>query len=171
MYTIFTNRYYILEFLLKKNKLEYIYSEKGSYAEEFCINKNLNFSTYSNKKDSFKLLNNSLNEKIILNGYKYIIPKKILIKFKYQPINIHPSLLPLYAGQKVVKKIYQDKPKYIGATVHKVIEKVDSGQILSQVKEPFGIKSKIIFLYHALFKLELKAFKNYFRESEKVNLK
>ena len=171
MYTIFTNRSYILEFLLKKNKLDHIYCEKGSYAEDFCISKNLNFSNYSNKKDSFKLLNKTLSKKIILNGYKYIIPRKILVKFRYKPINIHPSLLPLYPGQKIVKNIYQDKPKYIGATVHKVIEKVDSGQILSQAKEPFGRKSKIIYLYQDLFKLELRAFKKYFRENEKVNLK
>ena len=170
MYIIFTNRSYILEFLSKKNKLDHIYCEKGSYAEDFCIRKNLNFSEYSNKKDSFKLLHKSLNKKIIFNGYKYILPNKILIKFKYKPINIHPSLLPLYPGQKVVKKMYQDKPKYIGATVHEVEAKVDSGPILSQAKELFGVKPKIIYLYLALFKLELKAFKKYFRESEKVNL-
>ena len=79
-------------------------------------------------------------------------------------------MLPLYPGQKVVKKMYQDKPKYIGATVHEVEAKVDSGPILSQTKELFGIKPKIIYLYLALFKLEFKAFKKYFRESEKVNL-
>ena len=98
MYIIFTNRSYILEFLSKKNKLDHIYCEKGSYAEDVCISKNLNFSVYSNKKDSFNLLYKSLSKKIIFNGYKYIVPNKILIKFKYKPINIHPSLLPLYPG-------------------------------------------------------------------------
>ena len=67
MYIIFTNRAFILNFLMEKNKLEQIFCEEGSYAENFCINKNLIYNKYTSKKDSFKMLNKLINKKIILN--------------------------------------------------------------------------------------------------------
>jgi len=163
MYIIFTNRAYILNFLMKKNKLEQIFCEEGSYAENFCINKNLIYNKYTSKKDSFKILNKLINKKIILNGYKFIIPKKILVKLKYKIINIHPSLLPLYPGQLIVKKMLNDRPKYIGATIHWVSDVVDSGAIITQVKKRFDTKSKIKEIYQVLFNLELAAFKKFFK--------
>ena len=50
MYTIFTNRYYILEFLKNKKKLEFVYCEKNSFAEIFCKKKILIILTTQIKK-------------------------------------------------------------------------------------------------------------------------
>lgn len=163
MYTIFTNRYYILEFLKNKKKLEFVYCEKNSFAEIFCKKKNINYTYYTNKKNSYKFLIKSVNKKIILNGYKFIITKNILKKLKHVPINIHPSLLPSYPGQLVVKKMFRDKPEYIGATVHQISEIADQGPILSQAKKKLKKNINIIELYRMLFKLELVAFKKYFK--------
>ena len=163
MYTIFTNRYYILEFLKNRKKLEFVYCEKNSFAETFCKKNDINYAYYKNRKDSYKFLIKSTNKKIILNGYKFIITKNILKKFKQIPINIHPSLLPSYPGQLVVKKMFRDKPEYIGATVHQVSEIVDRGPILAQAKKKLKKNIKIIELYKILFNLELVAFKKYLR--------
>ena len=165
MYVIFTNRAYILDYLQKKNRLDKVFCEEGSYAEKYCKNKNIFYKKYINKKDSFKFLNQSLNKKIILNGYKFIIPKKILVKLNYKLINIHPSLLPAYKGQFIVHKIIKDKPKFIGATVHWVSEQVDSGGILIQVKKKFQVKLSKKNIYKTLFKLELIAFKKFFNSN------
>ena len=108
-------------------------------------------------------MNKLINKKIILNGYKFIIPKKILVKLKYKIINIHPSLLPLYPGQLIVKKMLNDRPKYIGATVHWASDVVDSGAIITQVKKRLDTKSKIKEIYQVLFNLELAAFKKFFK--------
>ena len=163
MFTIFTNRYYILAFLFKKKKLDFVYCEKNSYAENYCKKKNIKHKTYKSKKDSFQFLINSANKKIILNGYKFIIKKKILKNFKNIPINVHPSLLPDYQGQLIVKKMFNDKPDDIGATVHLITETVDQGPILSQAKCKFKKNLKIKELYQKLFKLELRAFKKFFK--------
>ena len=162
MYTVFTNRAYILNFLDKNNKIENIYCEENSYAEIFCKKNNLNYTKYTNKKNSLRMLNKLVGKKIILNGYKFIIPRRILIKLKYKLINIHPSLLPLYPGQFVVKKMIKDRPKYIGATVHWVSEVVDAGLIITQSKRRFETKAKIKDFYKMLFELELVAFKKFF---------
>ena len=108
------------------------------------------------------MLIKSVKKKIILNGYKFIIPEKIIKRFRYIPINIHPSLLPDYKGQLIVKKMFKDKPKNIGATVHYITKIVDEGPILSQAKIKFDKKITKIDLYQILFKLEVVAFKKFF---------
>jgi phosphoribosylglycinamide formyltransferase-1 len=57
-------------------------------------------------------------------------------------INVHPSLLPEFAGgmdTDVHEQVILAKKKESGCTVHLVEEEVDSGQILVQKKCPIAI--------------------------------
>ena len=55
---------------------------------------------------------------------------------KYGCINLHCSLLPKYAGLLPSFWTLYEKADCIGATVHKMDDKIDNGAILGQVKIP-----------------------------------
>ena len=59
--------------------------------------------------------------------------------------------------------MFKEKPEYIGATVHQISKFTDQGLILNQAKKKLKKNIKIIELYRMLFKLELVAFKKYFK--------
>ena len=55
-------------------------------------------------------------------------------------LNIHPSLLPSFKGFNAIEKAVMAKVQYQGATLHKVNEEIDGGEILAQTifpVEPF----------------------------------
>lgn len=57
--------------------------------------------------------------------------------FKRAPcVNIHPSLLPAFAGFGAVRRAWESGSRYLGATAHLVDESTDSGSILGQVIAP-----------------------------------
>ena len=57
-----------------------------------------------------------------------ILSKKFIKKFKYNILNIHPSLLPKYKGLNTHERVIQNKDRFSGCTVHIVTEKLDSGK-------------------------------------------
>lgn len=50
--------------------------------------------------------------------------------------NIHPSLLPAFKGLHAVKQAMEARVMLFGATLHRVNERLDEGQILAQVAMP-----------------------------------
>jgi phosphoribosylamine--glycine ligase/phosphoribosylglycinamide formyltransferase/phosphoribosylformylglycinamidine cyclo-ligase/phosphoribosylamine--glycine ligase/phosphoribosylformylglycinamidine cyclo-ligase len=72
---------------------------------------------------------------ICLIGYMKIIPDGIVYKYRDRMINVHPSLLPAFAGgmdKNVHRAVLESGVKVTGCTVHRVTEVVDGGEILSQ---------------------------------------
>jgi len=72
---------------------------------------------------------------IILIGYMRILSAAFVNQWPDKIINIHPSLLPLYAGKMdldVHHAVLDAKEKETGCTVHYVEEVVDAGKILLQ---------------------------------------
>ena len=66
-----------------------------------------------------------------------IIPVNFLKKWENKCINVHPSLLPKYAGGmdlNVHKHVIDNKEKETGCTVHIITDEVDKGPIISQKK-------------------------------------
>lgn len=60
-----------------------------------------------------------------------IIPSAILRMVKFA-VNIHPALLPEYAGLNPWDAIARDNPSRIGVTIHKMTDEIDGGPILMQ---------------------------------------
>ena len=61
-------------------------------------------------------------------------------------INIHPSLLPKYAGLNTFQRVLENKEKLTGCTVHYVNNKLDSGKIILKKKiyiEPCDTKQTL----------------------------
>lgn len=69
---------------------------------------------------------------IVLAGYMRMLTPGFLQHFKYQIINIHPSLLPLFPGANAYEQAYSAKVLQSGCTVHLVDEGMDTGKIIAQ---------------------------------------
>ena len=91
-------------------------------------------------KDS--VLNHLLNYKIdfiVLAGFLWLVPSKIIENFKNKIINIHPALLPKFGGKgmygmNVHKAVYNNDEKETGITIHYVNENYDEGDVIFQKK-------------------------------------
>lgn len=82
-----------------------------------------------------------INEKIdliVLAGYMKIIGPTLLDHYKKRIINLHPSLLPKYPGNKSIKEAYEGSDEKTGVTIHLVDEGVDTGPIIYQKGIPIN---------------------------------
>lgn len=82
-----------------------------------------------------------INEKIdliVLAGYMKIIGPTLLDHYKKRIINLHPSLLPKYPGNKSIKEAYEGSDEKTGVTIHLVDEGVDTGPIIYQKSIPIN---------------------------------
>lgn len=87
------------------------------------------------------LLANSKIDFIVLAGFLWMIPEKILNAFPKKIINIHPALLPKYGGagmygMRVAEAVITSKEKETGITIHYLNEKFDDGEIIFQKSIP-----------------------------------
>ena len=71
---------------------------------------------------------------LCLAGFMKILSKNFIEKFKYEIVNIHPSLLPKFKGLNPHRKVLKNKEKYTGCTIHYVTPELDSGSIILQKK-------------------------------------
>lgn len=78
-------------------------------------------------------------ELIVLIGYMRILSAEFVSTWEHKIINIHPSLLPAYAGLmnlEVHQAVLDAAEMETGCTVHYVTEEVDAGPIILQKKCP-----------------------------------
>lgn len=76
-------------------------------------------------------------DRIILIGYMRILSDSFVNTWRNKIINVHPSLLPAFAGginRAVYQQILDSGIKETGCTVHEVTEELDAGPILIQKK-------------------------------------
>lgn len=76
---------------------------------------------------------------ICLVGYMKILQPEFVQAFTGKIINVHPSLLPKYAGgmnTDVHAEVIKNQEKETGMTIHLVTEKVDEGPIICQKSVP-----------------------------------
>ncbi|MCF7917818.1 phosphoribosylglycinamide formyltransferase [Candidatus Gracilibacteria bacterium] len=74
---------------------------------------------------------------ILLAGWMRILSKLYCDQFGSVTINVHPSLLPQFAGLKgdeVHQKVLEYEERYTGCTFHRVSKDVDTGEIVLQRK-------------------------------------
>lgn len=74
-------------------------------------------------------------ELVLLVGYMRLVRKPLLDRFENRIMNIHPSLLPAFAGGKdmdVHQLVLDAGCKVTGCTLHFVTDRVDAGPIILQ---------------------------------------
>ncbi len=98
---------------------------------------------------------------VLLIGFMRILSSSFCKKWNKKIINVHPSLLPRYAGgmdTDVHKEVIKNKDKTTGCTIHFVTENLDAGPILIQKKCQVKKEDSINSLKRKVQKLEGEAF-------------
>ena len=125
------------------------------------------FVDHKNKsRESFdKEISERLKEKevdlILLIGFMRILSGVFVSEWSGKIINVHPSLLPKYAGgmnEDVHQQVLKSGDKETGCTIHLVTEQVDEGPVLVQKRCSVLEGDTIDSLKERVQKLEGEAF-------------
>jgi phosphoribosylglycinamide formyltransferase 1 len=73
---------------------------------------------------------------IVLAGFMRILTPDFVARYAGRMLNIHPSLLPAFAGLHTHQRALDAGCKVAGATVHQVTAELDHGPILAQAVVP-----------------------------------
>ncbi len=117
----------------------------NQHAKVFDRCEKLNVDASLFDRDSFSKDNTVLNfllaeaDIIVLAGFLWRIPSKIVDAFPNKIINIHPALLPKYGGKgmygmNVHNAVKENNETETGITIHYVNENYDEGAIIFQAK-------------------------------------
>lgn len=73
---------------------------------------------------------------VVLAGFMRILGAEFVQRFEGRLVNIHPSLLPAFAGLHTHERALAAGCKFAGATVHLVTPALDAGPIVLQAAVP-----------------------------------
>jgi len=141
----------------------------NEHAKVFDRCKKLNIkSLHFNRKDfsTSDVVLNILKEEadyIILAGFLWKIPQKIIDAFPNKIINIHPALLPKYGGKgmygmHVHTAVKENKETETGITIHYVNANYDEGAIIFQAKTALNEEDSAEKIAEKIHILEQKHF-------------
>ena len=138
----------ILDYEQDSFKVEMVIGSKdGIYGLERAKNAGVPSYVVSRKEYGDEVSNKILEltkgkvDLIVLAGYLSILDGEILKVFKDRILNIHPSLIPSFCGDKmygmhVHNAVRASGVRFTGCTVHFVNEEVDGGAIILQEAVP-----------------------------------
>ena len=98
---------------------------------------------------------------VLLIGFMRILSKEFCSEWSDKILNVHPSLLPKYAGgmdNNVHEEVLKNKDLETGCTIHFVTDKLDAGPILVQKKCTVEQNDTALTLKQRVQALEGKAF-------------
>lgn len=155
------------------SRIEIVISDKAdSYALKRAQEAGIETRVVSDDEDLINILAERKIDMLVLAGYLKIISSKVIKKYENMIINIHPSLLPKYGGKgmygiNVHRAVYKSGETESGATVHKVTEIVDGGEIIIQKKTDIrdcvsaeDIQKKVLAVEHEILKKAIKIMEN-----------
>ncbi|MBP2831182.1 phosphoribosylglycinamide formyltransferase [Aquimarina sp. U1-2] len=120
-------------------------------------------ASFYHSNDVLHLLKDAQPDLIVLAGFLWIFPKRIIDAFPDRVINIHPALLPKYGGKgmygrHVHEAVIQNKENQSGITIHYVNEHYDEGAIIFQAKTSIDPADTADDVAQAIHQLEYKHF-------------
>lgn len=100
---------------------------------------------------------------IILAGFLWKVPGRLIQAYPEKIVNIHPALLPKYGGKgmyggHVHAAVVTNKEKETGITIHIVDEVYDNGKILFQISCPVQESDTPETVAHHVHQLEYTHF-------------
>lgn len=105
---------------------------------------------------------------IALAGYLRLVPPAVVRRYRNRILNIHPALLPAFGGKgmfglRVHRAVLQAGAKLSGATVHRVDEEYDTGEIIAQWPVPVlpgdtpeSLAARVLRVEHLLYPAALE---------------
>ena len=104
-------------------------------------------------------------ELLVLAGFMRILTPAFVAHYQGRLINLHPSLLPAFAGLNTHQRAIDAGVKFAGATVHQVSTELDHGQILAQALVPVletdtaeTLAARVLTQEHLIFPAAVAAF-------------
>ncbi|MCY2686421.1 phosphoribosylglycinamide formyltransferase [Salinimicrobium sp. TH3] len=113
--------------------------------------------------DVLNLLKDMKPDLVVLAGFLWMFPKKIIKRFPNKVINIHPALLPKYGGKgmygmNVHKAILEQKEVETGISIHYVNDKYDEGELIFQTTTAIEAKDTVEDIAEKIHQLEYEYF-------------
>ena len=155
------------------SRIEIVISDNSaSYALERAQEAGIETRVINNDNDLLDILIDRKIDLLVLAGYLKIISTEVIKKYQNMIINIHPSLRPKYGGKgmygmHVHRAVYKSGETESGATVHKVTDVVDGGDIIIQEKIDItdcasaeDIQKKVLTVEHGILKKAIKIMEN-----------
>ena len=69
---------------------------------------------------------------IVLARYMQILSARVIDRYPFRILNIHPSLLPYHPGSNAYKQAWEEGVRVSGCTAHFVTEQLDAGPVVLQ---------------------------------------
>lgn len=102
---------------------------------------------------------------VILAGFMRILTADFVRHFEGKMLNIHPSLLPAFAGLNTHQRAIAAGCKFAGCTVHEVIAELDAGPIVDQAVVPIfpddnadTLAARVLTQEHVIYPRAIEAF-------------
>lgn len=109
---------------------------KFSPVKELALKNDIRVYQPKHIKTEYEDLLNLDVDMIVTCAYGQIIPKVLLDFPKYGCINVHASLLPKLRGGAPIHKAIINNYQKTGVTIMYMVEKMDAGDIISQIETP-----------------------------------
>ncbi|WP_055436281.1 phosphoribosylglycinamide formyltransferase [Lacinutrix algicola] len=118
---------------------------------------------FSETEDVLNILKSANPDLIVLAGFLWKFPEKILRHFPNKVINVHPALLPKFGGKgmygmHVHEAVVREKEIETGITIHYVNEHYDEGAIIFQAKCKVLTTDNAEDIANKIHELEMKHF-------------
>ena len=117
------------------------------------------------KDDLYKKILFYSPDLLILAGFMSILSEKIVNDFYPNILNIHPSLLPKFAGLNTHSRVLEANEINHGCTVHIVDNGIDTGPIITQralliekSDTPESLEKRVLTLEHTIYPKVIKWF-------------
>lgn len=118
---------------------------------------------FTTTDDVLNILNNVQPDLIVLAGFLWKFPEKMIKAFPNSVINVHPALLPKYGGKgmygmHVHEAVVAHNETESGITIHYVNENYDEGAIIFQAKCEVSPSDTAKHVAKKIHKLEMEHF-------------
>lgn len=110
------------------------------------------------------LLEDERIDVVVLAGFMRILGSGVVSRFENRILNVHPSLLPSFPGDRSVKEALEWGVKLTGVTVHLVDDQVDHGPVVAQEAIPVlpdddweSLETRVHEVEHRLLPMAVRA--------------
>jgi phosphoribosylglycinamide formyltransferase-1 len=101
---------------------------------------------------------------VVLAGFMRILTPGFVSRYAGRLLNIHPSLLPAFAGLHTQQRALDAGCQFVGATVHQVTVNLDHGPIVAQAVVPVlvgdtadGLAARVLTQEHLIYSRAIAA--------------
>lgn len=162
-YVFAGNRAFVLEKMLDLGlEVVKIWAVKNSYLQKYLDQKKLKYFLIEKREIFISEVINTEFDYFVSNGLPIILPISRMEDCRKKFINIHPSPLPDLRGKDPVPGAILYR-RDSGATCHYMNDRIDAGEIISQIIIPYSPEWEAGMLYQLSFQAEAEVFETAYK--------